>query len=309
MNQKITNSPATGSTRNGFLTRLNAPVYVVISAVLAVFLVGASILAPLIAPQNPYDPAVLDLLNSGLPPTWLDGGDPAFLFGTDKQGRDILSGILYGTRLSLLVGVLSVSLSVFIGTSIGIISGVAGGRIDQALTGLSEIQFAFPPILAALLLAGVLRGSLDPDLYSRLAIPALIIAIGFPGWVQFARIARGVTLIEKQKEYTLAAKVTGFPPLYILRQHILPNVFPPILLVAMTQMAVSIIYEATLSFLGLGTPPTQPSLGALIQNGSQYMYSGDWWLVVFPGATLLVLLVSLTIVGDWLRDMLNPRLR
>lgn len=269
----------------------------------------ATIFAPILAPQDPFDVAALDLLNSHLPPLFVDGGNSSFPLGADKQGRDVLSAILYGARISLLVGLSAVAVSTFIGVVVGVCAGYFGGWVDAFAMRIAEIQFAFPPLLLALLLNGFLRALLGSDGFTVIAIPALVFAIGIAGWVPFARVVRATTMIERSKDYVLAGRITKYRTLYIIRRHLIPNVLGPVLVLAMTQVAVAVMYEATLSFLGLGAPLTKPSLGALIQTGSQYLFSGVWWVVVFPGFTLLAVLISLTVFGDWLRDALNPRLR
>lgn len=273
-----------------------------------VVIVVATIGAPLLSPQDPFDVAALDLLNSHLPPAFSNGGSWSFPLGTDKQGRDVLSAILFGARISLVVGLSAVAVSTLIGVAVGVCAGYFGGWVDAMLMRLAEIQFAFPPLLLALLLNGFLRALLGSDTFTQVAIPALVLAIGLAGWVPFARVVRATTMVERSKDYILACKITNYRTMYVIRRHVVPNVLGPVLVLAMTQVAVAVMYEATLSFLGLGTPLTTPSLGALIQSGSQYLFSGIWWVVVFPGSTLLVVLVSLTVFGDWLRDALNPRL-
>jgi peptide/nickel transport system permease protein len=282
---------------------------VVISIICFSVIMLASVAAPLIAPQNPYDPSQLDLLNSHLPPVFMEGGVWEFPLGSDKQGRDVFSAILYGTRLSLIVSLGAVALSTLVGLLIGILAGYFGGHIDALMMRIAEVQFAFPPLLLALLFNGILRAIMGPEAFAVIAVPVLILAIGAAGWVQYARVVRASTLVERTKDYMLASRIGGYRTTYILRRHLIRNILGPVLVLAMTQVAVAVIYEATLSFLGLGTPLTSPSLGALIQSGSQYLFSGIWWVTIFPGATLLVLLVALTIFGDWLRDVLNPKLR
>jgi peptide/nickel transport system permease protein len=281
----------------------------VAAAALTLACVGAALLSPWIAPQNPFDAAALNLNDAFKPPVWEAGGDPAYLLGTDNQGRDILSTIMYGARVSLGVGLASVLFSVLLGVSAGLVSGYFGGRIDAVIMRIADVQLSFPAILIALLIDGVARVALPSDRHDTIAIPVLIVAIGLSTWVNYARTVRGSTMVEKEKEYVQAARVIGRRPLAILVWHVLPNVLGPVLVIATINIAVAIITEATLSFLGVGVPPTQPSLGTLIRVGNEFLYSGEWWITVFPGAALVTLVLSVNLLGDWLRDALNPRLR
>lgn len=287
---------------------LSSPV-TVISGLIIICLVLACAFAPWIAPHTPFDPATISILDNNLPPAWMDRSDAKFLLGTDMQGRDVLSAMLYGGRISLLVGLGAVALSMVIGLAIGLLAGYFGGRVDAILMRIAEVQFAFPPILIALLLNGILKTALPADAFARAAVPIMILAIGLAGWVQFARIVRASTLVQSQQDYVTACHAIGLPTITIILRHILPNVLSPVLVLAMLQIAVAIVTEATLSFLGLGTPLTEPSLGALIQSGSQFLFSGIWWVVIFPGVMLLVMVIAFNIVADWFRDFLNPRLR
>jgi len=287
---------------------LSSPVTVIATLVI-VGLVAACTFAPLVAPHTPFDPATISILDNNLPPVWADGGIGMFPLGTDMQGRDVWSAMLYGGRISLLVGLGAVTLSVLIGTSIGLIAGYFGGMTDAVLMRIAEVQFAFPPILIALLFNGILKTALPGDVFAQAAVPILILAIGLAGWVQFARIVRASVMVERNQDYVTACRAIGLPTATTLMRHILPNVMGPVLVVAMLQIAVAIVTEATLSFLGLGTSLTEPSLGALIQAGSQFLFSGIWWVVIFPGAMLLVMVVAFNLVADWVRDYLNPRLR
>lgn len=272
-------------------------------------LVLAALLAPWIAPHDPFDPAGLDILDARLPPVWLADGSWRYPLGTDNQGRDILSSILYGSRISLVVSVLATLFSMIAGVSVGLISGYVGGRLDNLLMRLGDVQLSFPTILIALLIDGISRNVLPRDLHQELAIPILIIAIGLSNWVQYARTVRGSTLVEREKEYVQAAKVTGVATHRILISHILPNVVGPVLVIATLGLGLAVLTEATLSFLGLGAPPTQPSLGTLIRIGNEVLFSGEWWITIFPGAALVILVLAVNLLGDWLRDALNPRLR
>ena len=279
-----------------------------VAAAIALICIFGSVFAGFVAPHNPFDLTTLELSDARLPPAWLDGGSSKYLLGTDDQGRDILSALMYGARVSLAVGFASVVLSVVLGVGLGLIAGFYGGWIDSALMRLCDVMLSFPAILVALLIAGVGR-ALFPNAQDSLALGVLIISITLTGWVQYARTVRGSTLVERNKEYVQAARVTGVTPLRIMRRHVLPNVMGPVLVLATIQVATAIITEATLSFLGVGAPPTSPSLGTLIRIGNDYLFSGEWWITVFPGAMLVTISLSVNLLGDWLRDALNPRLR
>jgi peptide/nickel transport system permease protein len=280
----------------------------IVAAVIALICVFCAVFAPWVAPHNPFDLTTLELSNARLPPAWEEGGNPGFLLGTDDQGRDILSALMYGARISLAVGVASVLLSVVVGVALGLLAGFLGGWVDGLLMRLCDVMLSFPAILVALLIAGVGR-ALFPDAHESLAFGVLIISIALTGWVQYARTVRGSTLVERHKEYVQAARVTGVAPLRIMRKHVLPNVTGPVLVLATIQVATAIITEATLSFLGVGAPPTSPSLGTLIRVGNDYLFSGEWWITIFPGLMLVLIALSVNLLGDWLRDALNPRLR
>ena len=279
-----------------------------IAAAIALICIFGSVFAGFVAPHNPFDLTTLELSDARLPPAWSDGGSSKYLLGTDDQGRDILSALMYGARVSLAVGFASVVLSVLLGVGLGLLAGFYGGWIDSALMRLCDVMLSFPAILVALLIAGVGR-ALFPNAQDSLALGVLIISITLTGWVQYARTVRGSTLVERNKEYVQAARVTGVTPLRIMRRHVLPNVMGPVLVLATIQVATAIITEATLSFLGVGAPPTSPSLGTLIRIGNDYLFSGEWWITVFPGAMLVTISLSVNLLGDWLRDALNPRLR
>ncbi|MDO8385698.1 MAG: ABC transporter permease [Polaromonas sp.] len=278
------------------------------AAAVALICIFCSVFAGFVAPHNPFDLTTLELSDARLPPAWSDGGSSKYLLGTDDQGRDILSALMYGARISLAVGFASVVLSVVIGVGLGLLAGFYGGWIDAALMRLCDVMLSFPAILVALLIAGVGR-ALFPNAQDSLALGVLIISITLTGWVQYARTVRGSTLVERSKEYVQAARVTGVTPLRIMRRHVLPNVMGPVLVLATIQVATAIITEATLSFLGVGAPPTSPSLGTLIRVGNDYLFSGEWWITVFPGVMLVTISLSVNLLGDWLRDALNPRLR
>jgi peptide/nickel transport system permease protein len=281
----------------------------VVAAVLTLICVGGALLAPWIAPYNPFDAASLDLNAAFAPPAWVGLGTTSHLLGTDDQGRDMLSTILYGARISLGVGVAAVLFALTLGISLGLVSGYFGGRIDAFIMRVADVQLSFPPILIALLVDGVARVALPSNAHDEIAIPVLIFSIGISGWVQYARTVRGSTLVEKNKEYVQAARVIGRHPLAIMLRHVLPNVMGPVLVIATIHIATAIITEATLSFLGVGVPPTRPSLGTLIRIGNEFLLSGEWWITLFPGIALVLLVLSVNLLGDWLRDALNPKLR
>ena len=279
-----------------------------LAAAIAFVCVFCSIFAGWVSPHNPFDLAALELGDARLPPAWEAEGTTKYLLGTDDQGRDILSALIYGARISLVVGLVSVVLSVAVGVLLGLLAGFWGGWLDALLMRVCDVMLSFPPILVALLIAGVGR-ALFPNAHDTVAFGVLIISISLTGWVQYARTVRGSTMVERNKEYVQAARVTGVAPLRIMRRHVLPNVMGPVLVLATIQVATAIITEATLSFLGVGVPPTSPSLGTLIRVGNDYLFSGEWWITVFPGLMLIVIALSVNLLGDWLRDALTPRLR
>jgi len=282
---------------------------VVAAALVTVLMVGAALLAPLIAPQDPYDLKTLSLLDANTPPAWEHGGDSRFLLGTDDQGRDVLSTMLYGTRSSLMIGLAAVLLATLLGVALGLWAGYAGGRVDAFIMRAADVQLTFPAILTALLIDGVMLAIFKNFRLDAGKFWVLVISIGLAYWVQYARTVRGVTLVERNKEYVQAARLIGLSPAKIMFQHILPNVMGPVLVIATINLALAIITEATLSFLGVGLPPTEPSLGTMIQIGNRYLFSGSWWMVAFPGLTLALLALAVNLLGDWLRDALNPKLR
>ena len=285
-----------------------SPVTIASAFLTLVFFLGA-VFAPLVSPHDPFDLASIDIMDASLPPVWLGEGDARFVLGTDDQGRDILSTIVFGARISLFVGLASVAFSLVLGVGLGLISGYAGGRFDAFVMRVADIQLSFPAILIALLIDGVARGLLPRNMHEELAFYVLVFAIGISGWVQYARTVRGSTLVEKNKEYVQAARVIGLGPATILRRHILPNVMGPVLVIATIHLAIAIITEATLSFLGVGVPPTTPSLGTLIRVGNDFLFSGEWWITIFPGTALVLIVLAINLLGDWLRDALNPKLR
>jgi peptide/nickel transport system permease protein len=287
---------------------MRSPAAIAAVAVVAI-IVAAAVLAPWVAPQNPYDLASLDISNSMLPPAFVHGGTWRFPLGTDSQGRDILSTILYGCRTSLAIGAGAVLLALLAGIAFGIASGYFGGILDAVIMRIADIQLAFPAILMALLLDGLARGFLGRAHHEQVADGVLVVSIALSLWVQFARTARGSTLVEKEKDYVRAARIMGQRAAAIMVRHLLPNVIGPVLVIATINLVVAIITEATLSFLGVGLPPTVPSLGTLIRAGNDYMFSGQWWILLFPALTLSVLVIAVNTMGDWLREALNPRLR
>jgi peptide/nickel transport system permease protein len=281
----------------------------VIAAIVTALIVLSAVFAPWIAPHDPFDLKTLNLLDSHNPPAWAGGGDPRFLLGTDDQGRDILSTILYGSRSSLTVGILSVAFAATLGIVLGLIAGYFGGAIDSIIMRAADVQLTFPAILIALLIDGTVRALFGEQSHQNAVLWVLVLSIGLSFWVQYARTVRGLTLVERSKDYVLAARLIGLHPARILLTHILPNVMGPVLVIATINLALAIILEATLSFLGVGLPPTQPSLGTLIRIGNNFLFSGEWWIAIFPGITLVALVLAVNLVGDWLRDALNPKLR
>ena len=281
----------------------------IVAAALTLLCVGGAVFAPWVSPQDPFDMGGLNLNDAFLPPAWDERGMARYPLGTDNQGRDILSTILHGARISLTVGVLSVVFALVLGVSMGLLAGYFGGRLDAVIMRIADVQLSFPAILIALLIDGVARVALSGERHDELAVPVLVLSIGFAGWVQYARTVRGSTMVERQKEYVQAARVIGRSPLAILLRHVLPNVLGPVLVIATIHLATAILTEATLSFLGVGVPATRPSLGTLIRIGNEFLYSGEWWISLFPGAALVILVLSVNLLGDWLRDALNPKLR
>ncbi|MDO8284934.1 MAG: ABC transporter permease [Rhodoferax sp.] len=278
------------------------------AALIAFICLFCAAFANVVAPHNPFDLATLELSDAFLPPLWLADGNPKYLLGTDDQGRDILSALMFGARISLMVGLASVALSAVVGVTLGLVAGFVGGTLDAFIMRVCDVMLSFPVILIALLIAGVGR-ALFPNAPSAMVFGVLILSISLTGWVQYARTVRGSTMVERHKEYVQAARLTGVAPLRIMRRHVLPNVLGPVMVLATIQVATAIITEATLSFLGVGAPPNSPSLGTLIQVGNKFLFSGNWWITVFPGLMLVLIALSVNLLGDWLRDALNPRLR
>jgi len=282
----------------------------VVAAAATLLIIAIAVLSPLLAPHTPFNPATLSLSDGLKPPVfWSADGDWTFPLGTDDQGRDVLSSIMYGTRLSLLVGFASVVVAMVLGITLGLLSGYLGGMLDAVIMRIADVQLTFPAILVALLIDGVVRGLISVQRHDEIAIYVIVGAIGLSFWVQYARTVRSSVLVEKNKEYVQAARVIGLSPLLIMVRHVLPNVTGPVLVIATLNLGLAIISEATLSFLGVGLPSTEPSLGTLIRLGNEVLQSGDWWITVFPGATLAALVLAVNLLGDWLRDALNPKLR
>jgi peptide/nickel transport system permease protein len=281
----------------------------VAAGAVTILLFLAALLAPWIAPTDPFNPATNFLSDSLDPPSFIAGGDPRFLLGTDDQGRDMLSAILYGLRVSLAIGFCGVALGAAIGVGLGLVSGYAGGWIDSVIMRIADVQLTFPAILIALLLDGVVHAALKAQNRDTSAFAVLVVAIGLSFWVQYARTVRASTMVEKNRDYVLAARLIGLSHARILLTHILPNVMGPVMVIATISLALAIITEATLSFLGVGLPPTESSLGTLIRIGQNYLFSGEWWIVAFPSLTLAALVLAVNLLGDGLRDALNPRLK
>lgn len=281
----------------------------VVAAIVTVICFGGAFLAPWIAPHDPFDLRTLNLLDAFTPPVWVEEGDWKYLLGADDQGRDVLSTIMYGARISLLVGFCSVLFAMVLGVTLGLVSGYMGGTVDAIIMRIADVQLSFPAILIALLVDGILRAAFPRELHDEFALYVLILSVGLSYWVQYARTVRGSTFVEKNKEYVQAARVIGVHPIRLLFSHILPNVMGPVLVIATINLALAIITEATLSFLGVGMPPTKPSLGTLINKGNDFLLSGEWWITIFPGLALVLMALSVNLLGDWLRDALNPKLR
>jgi peptide/nickel transport system permease protein len=281
----------------------------VIAALVTLAFFFVAIFAHWIAPHDTFDLATISIMDSELPPAWLDGGDPRFFLGTDDQGRDLLSAIMYGMRLSLLVGFASVLFAALIGVSVGLVSGYLGGTLDDVLMRIADVQLSFPAILIALLVDGITKGLFLGQASEVLSIFVVVVSIAISTWPQYARTVRASTMVEKSKEYVQAVQVIGLPPWLIVLRHVLPNVLGPVLVIATINLAIAIIIEATLSFLGVGIPPTQPSMGTLIRIGNNFLFSGIWWITFFPALALAVLVLAVNMLGDWIRDVLNPKLR
>ena len=282
---------------------------VITAAIVTLICILAAVFAPWVAPHNPFDLKTLNLLDAFTPPAWTERGNANYILGTDDQGRDVFSTIIFGSRMSLVIGLMATFFAMIIGVTLGLVSGYVGGKVDALIMRVADVQLSFPAILIALLIDGVARVALPKEMHDQLAVYVLIVAIAASGWVSYARTVRGSTLVERNKEYVQAARVIGRHPLKIMFSHVLPNVLGPVLVIATLQIGAAIITESSLSFLGVGVPPTQPSLGTLIRIGNDFLFSGEWWITVFPGAALVILVLSINVLGDWLRDALNPKLR
>lgn len=285
----------------------HTPVAVAATLLLTILLIGA-LGAHWVAPHNPFDLATINLIDALSPPVWMADGQWTYPLGTDSQGRDLYSTLLYGAQVSLLIGLASVGLAMLVGITLGLLSGYAGGRLDAIIMRIADVQLSFPAILIALLIDGVARAVVPSTMHDNIAFPVLIGAIALAGWPQYARTVRGSVLVEKNREYVQAARVIGVSSPVIMFRHVLPNVMGPVLVLATVHLATAIITEATLSFLGVGVPATSPSLGTLIRVGNDFLFSGEWWITIFPGLMLVLLVLSVNLLGDWLRDALNPRL-
>ena len=280
----------------------------IVSFVVLLTLVLLSILAPVIAPHNPYDTASIDIMNAEMPPSWMEEGNSDFILGTDIQGRGLLSTMLYGLRLSVMIGCGAVFLQAVIGIFIGMISGYAGGKVDAFLMRIADVQLSFSTLMVAIMISAIFQVAFGVSRYEQLAVPLLVLIIGLAEWPQYARTVRASVLGEKNKEYVEAARVIGLSPRRIRWRHILPNTMSPVLVISTIQVANAVMSEAALSFLGLGMPITKPSLGSLINSGFEYIFSGSWWITLFPGILLVVFVLVINLLGDWLRDVLNPKL-
>jgi len=278
------------------------------SFIVLVSLILISIIAPVIAPYNPYDPLSIDIMNSEIPPAWIEEGTKAFIFGTDIQGRDLLSTMIYGLRLSVIIGIGAVLLQAFLGISVGLTAGYIGGKVDAILMRIADIQLSFPYLMVAIFISAIFQVVFGIGRFEELAVPLLVVIIGLSEWPVYARTVRASVLGEKNKEYVEAARVIGLSRKIIMVRHILPNTMTSVLVISTIQVANAVMSEAALSFLGLGMPVTKPSLGSLIKSGFEYIFSGSWWITFFPGIVLIVFVLVINLLGDWLRDVLNPKL-
>lgn len=279
------------------------------AATLTLLLMLLALFAPVIAPQNAFDPAAFNLADSFLPPAWADGGDARFILGTDDQGRDMFSALLYGARISLLVGFLAVGFAAIVGIAIGLAAGYRGGVVDAVVMRIADVQLTIPALLIALMTDGVIRAAVEPAVHAALGLWVIVFAVGIAEWPQFARVVRAGALAERNKAYVESARLLGVSPWRIALRHVLPNALPPVIVVATLSLGLAILAEATLSFLGVGLPPTTPSLGTLIRIGQEFLFSGEWWIVLFPALALILLVLSINLLGDWLRDALDPKLK
>ena len=281
----------------------------IISSVILLIIFFCSFFVEIITPYNPFDPSSLSLMEAFTPPSWTEEGMSKYILGTDGQGRDMLSTILYGSRISLIVGFSAIIFSLILGVGLGLTAGYFGGKYEMFVMRLTDVQLTVPSILMALLVDGIARGIISREMHDEMAIYVLIFAIGISEWPQFARVSRAATLVEKNKDYVSASTIIGVPNIIIMFKHILPNILRPILVIGTIGLALAIIAESTLSFLGVGVPPTTPSLGTLIRLGNDFLFSGEWWITFFPAIFLVILAFSINLLGDWMRDTLNPRLK
>lgn len=302
--QNVAPAKATGRRRR----RRGMPVSVMVSMAVFACMLLAALFAPMIAPFDPLDIAGFDLMSAQLPPAFVEGGDPRYLLGTDDQGRDLLSAILYGMRISMMVAFGAVAVGAFAGVVCGLLAGFLGGWVSALIMRICDVILSFPTILLALLVSGIARAVTPGAATVQGTFIILVVAIAIHEWVQYARTVRAATMVEAEKDYARAARVLGFPPLRIMMRHILPNVTSPVMVIATINLAAAVLTEATLSFLGVGMPPNYPSLGTLIRIGNDYVFSGVWWIAIFPAVVLVILVLAVNIIGDWLRDRLNPRL-
>ena len=291
-----------------FYSFKHSPLTIVAAVVILIYIVS-TVFAVYVAPHNPFDLKTLNLLDAFTPPNFTGRGNPEYFLGTDDQGRDVLSAIIFGSRMSLVIGLCATLLAMALGVTLGLISGYAGGKVDAFIMRVADVQLSFPAILIALLIDGLARVALPKNLHDELAVYVLILSIGLSFWVQYARTVRGSTMVERGKEYVQAARVIGRHPLAIMLRHVLPNVMGPVLVIATINLALAIITEATLSFLGVGVPPPQPAWGLMLSDGKQSLMVGRWWLTVFPGCCIMLMVLSANILGDWLRVKLDPQLR
>ena len=280
----------------------------IFSLVVLIALLVTGLLAPVFSPYDPYDPTNIDIMNSEMPPSWTEDGEAAFLLGTDIQGRDLLSTMIYGLRLSILIGCGAVVLQGFLGVVVGLLAGYLGGKIDAVLMRIADIQLSFPYLMVAIFISAIFQLAFGIGRYEDLAVPLLIVIIGLAEWPVYARTVRASVMGEKNKEYVEAARVIGLNRWRIMFRHVLPNTMTSVLVISTIQVANAIMSEAALSFLGLGMPVTKPSLGSLIRSGFEYIFSGSWWITLFPGIFLVLLVLVINLLGDWLRDVLNPKL-
>ncbi|MDB0033901.1 ABC transporter permease [Alphaproteobacteria bacterium] len=281
----------------------------IFSFLLFLLIVFCSLFAEFVSPYDPFNPLNVSLMDAFIPPVWTEEGDVRFILGTDQQGRDMLSTIIYGSRISLIVGFASIAFAMIVGVFLGITAGYIGGKYEVIVMRLTDVQLTIPSILMALLVDGIARAIISKSMHDEMAIYVLIFAIGISEWPQFARVTRASTLVEKNKEYVAASKIIGLSSIYIMFKHILPNILRPVLVIATIGLALAIIAESTLSFLGVGVPPTTPSLGTLIRFGNNFLFSGEWWITFFPAIFLIILALSINLLGDWMRDALNPKLK